>query len=677
MKNQHTYSYNPMHLLRDGKPWLPTMGEMQFSRCQRVDWRSSIRLMKAGGVDILASYVFWIHHEPTRGTFDFSGCRDIRAFLDICEEEEMPVLLRIGPWCHGECRNGGFPDWLQHGVAGLRTNAPEYMERVRIFWKALYGEIKDHIGGCIIGLQIENEYKRDEAEHMTALEALADEIGIRAPFHTATGWGSAYIGSGIPVFGGYPDEPWHWSSEQLPPSVHYLFTPIRDDSNIGANEVSGEQIIKYPPRFNQDDFPYLTAEIGGGCQPTLHRRPIATGCDIAGIVSAKLGSGTVLPGIYVYHGGTNPDLFLNESRASGSHTDIPDLNYDFQSPISEYGKAMSGYFELRRIFTFLRDFGAELATMPSVFPADNPTDPADLENLRYCYRTNGNSGYLFVNNYVRHYETKAQTRTFRIPTESGDVIFPEMTFSSGDFGFYPYNLSLGNAKLCSTNAQPLCVLNGKTYVFFTDRQPVYNIEGELGEINILTINSTDALHASKVTLGGKEYLLICEAPYTQDGDRLTFSVTKDTALSIYPAPDGSKDFAEYTLTCPVPDITPTASLSLLSENPLMREFSLKIEGDVRDAYDLLMDIDYGGNIIELFLDGKKVADQYSLGNGWQVGLRRFGNAKNFTLRLFSLFEDSDVYIERKPDFKRGVACEIYGIRLTPEYQVDFTIEKMV
>ena len=114
-------------------------------------------------MDILATYVFWIHHEPQKDSFDFSGCRDIGAFLDICDEEDMPVCLRIGPWSHGECRNGGFPDWLQHGGYGLRTDEPKYIERVRIFWEALYDQIKRHIGGCIIGLQFENEYKKGVA----------------------------------------------------------------------------------------------------------------------------------------------------------------------------------------------------------------------------------------------------------------------------------------------------------------------------------------------------------------------------------------------------------------------------------------------------------------------------------------------------------------------------------
>ena len=32
---QHAYSYNTQHLIRDGKPWLPAMGEFHFSRYPR------------------------------------------------------------------------------------------------------------------------------------------------------------------------------------------------------------------------------------------------------------------------------------------------------------------------------------------------------------------------------------------------------------------------------------------------------------------------------------------------------------------------------------------------------------------------------------------------------------------------------------------------------------------
>lgn len=663
----HNYSYNRQHLIRDGKPWLPSMGEIHYSRCRAESWRDSIRLMKAGGIDIAASYVFWIHHEPEQGVFDFTGCRDIGRFLDICDEEEMPVFLRIGPWCHGEARNGGFPDWLMT-VPGLRSNHPDYMAYVRLFWEALYEQIKRHIGGCVIGIQYENEFHGSD-EHIDALVRLADEIGLCAPLHTATGWGSAAIGQCLPVTGGYCDEPWDSRLYKLPPSANYVFTHTRDDNNIGVDpSINGG--FRYVPRFDSDNYPFLTAEIGGGIQPTYHRRPIASSTDVGAIVQVKLGSGTVLPGIYVYHGGTNPGCFLHESKASGYPTDVAELNYDFQAPIGEYGKPTAAYAQLRRIFTFLRDFGEGLAVMPSVIPADNPQDPKDLEHLRYCIRTDGTAGYLFVNNYVRGYTMAEHTRTFTVASGSDEITFPEMTFADGDYGFYPFGMPMGKGRLLCSNAQPLCRLNNHTYVFFTDRSPVYRTEGDTSGTEILTISAEDSLRASKVTVHGRDYLILCDAPYTQDGDELIFRMTKDTALRVYPSPDGSDGFAEYSLTCP--KSSPHVRCTLLSENPLMKEYALTTDPMPEGADDLLLDLEYQGNIAELYIDGKKSADQYNLRNHWQIGLRRFSCRNDFTLRLFALPENAPIYLECPVEFKNGFACELKETTVTAEYSVRFT-----
>lgn len=34
------------------------------------------------GVDVVSSYVIWIHHDAIEGSFDFSGCRDLREFVE-------------------------------------------------------------------------------------------------------------------------------------------------------------------------------------------------------------------------------------------------------------------------------------------------------------------------------------------------------------------------------------------------------------------------------------------------------------------------------------------------------------------------------------------------------------------------------------------------------------------
>ncbi len=666
----HTYAYNDRHLLRDGKPWLPAMGEFHFSRYPDTGWRDSIRLMKAGGVDIVATYVLWIHHEPEQGKFDFTGWRNIRKFLDICAEEDMAVCLRIGPWCHGEVRHGGFPEWLCREYRHLRSNHPDYMERVRSYWTALAAEIKEHIGGSIAIIQYENEYVIPGEEcgdnHINALVALAAELGITAPIRTATKCEGHFTGDCLPMFGSYADAPWDGRLTKMPPNSCYIFSHIRDIDKVTRTLSPAEMEESWAA---PKGIPFTCAEIGGGVQPTFRRRPALLPDDVGALLNTKLGSGVVLPGIYMYHGGINPGYDLQESEATGG-TECPELNYDFQAPIGAYGKISPVYRTLRRTFTFLRDFGEALATMPAVMPADNPQDPDDLEHLRYCWRTNGKSGFLFVGNHVRNYETAAHTRAITVSTADGEITFPEMTFASGDYGIYPFGMPMGNGTLISSNAQPLCKLNGKTYVFFTDRAPVYNTVGDTADAEILTLSEADSLNASKVTVGGKDYLVICKAPYTRDENTLVFTVTEDTPLRIYPDPKGGEGFAEYTLTCPAEALSLRAEP--LSSNPLMKEFTLTPGVYPETASDVVLELDYDGSIAELFLDGQKIADQFSLGNGWQISLKRMGYAKSYTLRVFALTDNARVYMDHMPAFKHGYACELNHATATAEYQVGFT-----
>jgi len=104
----HRVEVNSQYLTYDGKPWLPVMGEFHFSRFPQKYWEEEILKMKAGGVQIVATYVFWIHHEEVEGQFDWTGQRDLRDFVSLCARHGLYVYLRIGPWDHGEARNGGF-----------------------------------------------------------------------------------------------------------------------------------------------------------------------------------------------------------------------------------------------------------------------------------------------------------------------------------------------------------------------------------------------------------------------------------------------------------------------------------------------------------------------------------------------------------------------------------------
>ena len=67
-------------------------------------------------VSLSSSYVPWNLHEPERGVFDFGdGGRDMSAFLDLpaflarCQEEDLLVIFRPGPYICAEWEFGGLP----------------------------------------------------------------------------------------------------------------------------------------------------------------------------------------------------------------------------------------------------------------------------------------------------------------------------------------------------------------------------------------------------------------------------------------------------------------------------------------------------------------------------------------------------------------------------------------
>ena len=138
--NGDSISVNSRYFVKNGKPWVPIMGEFHFSRYACEEWERELLKMKAGGIEIVASYIFWIHHEEEEGIWDFSGNRDLRRFVELCGKHGLYVFLRVGPWAHGECRNGGLPDWLRDkdeperalGIDGhkLRANTPRYLAAV-------------------------------------------------------------------------------------------------------------------------------------------------------------------------------------------------------------------------------------------------------------------------------------------------------------------------------------------------------------------------------------------------------------------------------------------------------------------------------------------------------------------------------------------------------------------
>lgn len=459
-----------LYFTRNSRPWIGIMGEYHFSRDSRNNWYEELCKMKAGGITIVATYMFWIYHEEIENEFDFSGDRDIRYFVECAKCAGLDVLIRLGPWAHGECRNGGFPDWLLKKTFKLRDNNSGYLEKAQLWYEKIYEQIKGLLykdGGPVIGVQFENELV-DKPEHLLMLKKIAQEIGYDVPLYTVTGWNSQYgakipVDDVIPVFAAYVESPWVNCLEKMPLSPHFTFDARRNDSAVGTDVI--DETDESGWRLPYERYPFATCELGAGIQSNHHRRIICSGLDAYALALVKLGCGNNLVGYYMYHGGTNKIgrlSTLNESRATGYAKDCPILNYDYHTAFTSYGETREQYGLLNILHLFIIDFGEILAPMEYVPPL-KLVPKEDLQSLRYCMRTDGESGFVFINHYQRLEELADQEDVI---INTGKVRFPAIHVS-GDISFFmPYFMDLSGTLLEYATAQPLCRIDN-TYFFMS------------------------------------------------------------------------------------------------------------------------------------------------------------------------------------------------------------------
>lgn len=479
--NGSTIAVNSQYLLRDGRPWIPVMGEFHYTRYPEAYWEEEILKMKASGVDVIATYVIWIHHEEVEGQFDWSGQRDLRRFAELCAKHGMLLYPRIGPWAHGEVRNGGLPDWVL-AKSAVRGNDPVYLAEVAKFYaqigQQLHGLLwKD--GGPVIGIQIENEYALngpgEGKEHLGTLKQMALASGFDVPLYTVTGWDSAVVPEDmfLPVYGGYPDAPWDESTCVLPPAEIFAF---RFGNRVAANLAAPDAQTE-AGRHNaalRASVPFLTAEVGGGIQDTYHRRVVLAASDLAAEIPALIGAGANLLGYYMFQGGENPDgrlTTLQESQRTAYPTDVPVKSYDFQAPLGEFGEMHEQLRELKLDNYFLEDYGPALALAQVIEPTPQPSGPADLSLLRASARLNGESGFLFVNNYIREHELPARPGAqFELRVSGKTILVPDkpIDIPANSYFYWPVNLDLDGVTLRYATAQPILKIHsaGETYAFF-------------------------------------------------------------------------------------------------------------------------------------------------------------------------------------------------------------------
>ena len=563
-------------LFLDGKPWVPVSGEFHYSRYPRAEWRDELLKMKAGGITVVSTYVFWIHQEEEQGKFDWSGQRSLRDFLLLCQDLGLKVFVRMGPWCHGEVRNGGLPDWVQNSGAKLRTADPAFLSLVKPFYeeeaKQMQGLLwKD--GGPVIGIQVDNE--NGNAPYLRALKAMARSAGVDVPYYAMTGWDIKVLDKDLlPLFGAYADGFWGGTLEKY--RRDFMFTDVRASNNLGAQM---DDKSPYNSK-NISQFPYLCVEIGPGMMSSYAKRIKVDPDAVTAMALVKLGDGSNMPGYYMYQGGMNPEGKLSTLEEAHPNA-MPLKDYDFQTALGACGQVREQFHLLLDQHLFLQDFGASLARMPAFFPDQRPAGVNDFDTLRWAVRSDGTSGFLFYSNeqpYIPLPEHKDVQ--FKLKTNAGSLVIPRepVTIPSGGYGMWPVNLDCDGVTLDYATAQPLCRLDaggGLVVYFFTALDGIVpelafpakethftslaaGAQAAAGEVRAVTVNSNAAVRVAKpnggavmfvvltpeqsrrvwrTTFAGKDRLILSDATVLTDGTalRLQSDDPNDMAISIFPA----------------------------------------------------------------------------------------------------------------------------------------------
>lgn len=482
---------NSLYMTMGGKPILPVMGELHFSRIRKDLWEDRILKMKACGINIISTYLFWNHHEEIEGQFEWENEKDLRSFIKLCRKHGLFVVPRLGPWSHGEARNGGTPDWiLQKKYLKDRSNDVVYQNYVKRYFAQIANQLKGLYykdGGNIIGIQLENEYwyGKEGEPHIQWLKDTALENGIVVPMYTVTGWGDGSVPpfEVIPLWGGYADAPWveHVGKEYQP--GNFLFDSFRDNENIGNDQIKRQDVY-----MTYEKYPFFTCEMGVGVQNTYHRRLSIDPLDGLGMMIAKLGSGSNLLGYYIFAGATQFTGKLwsteEEQLKTGYWSRLPVKSYDFQAAIRESGEIAESYKKVKKLHYFVNEYEKDLAPMMPVIPK------WEEDGLQVAVRSNNETGYMFGINYSRYHPKKVQKSVkFEVKLKDKTLRFPQKGIEMQDSTVFiwPLNVELGAMRLNYATAQLMGSVDN-CYLFFQNRQIPVELSFDKSTVKEVEVN---------------------------------------------------------------------------------------------------------------------------------------------------------------------------------------------
>ena len=310
-----------------GKPFRIVSGEMEYARIPRELWRDRLQKARAMGLNAITVYVFWNLHEPTPGTYDFSGQNDVAAFLREAQQAGLFVILSPGPYVCAEWDLGGYPAWLLRDPAlELRSLDPKFMQAATRWMHRLGQELaplQADRGGPILAVQVENEFgsfgkgATTDRPYLQAMYQLVQQSGFTGSLlYTADG------------------------ADQLPEgSLPSVFAGI----DFGTGDAN--RSIALARKTHPGEPIYVAEYWDGWFDHWGDKHQVTNGAQQVAEVRQMLKDGDSIS-LYMVHGGTSWGWMNGANVQAGAYQ--PDVSsYDYDAPLDESGRPRPKYFALR------------------------------------------------------------------------------------------------------------------------------------------------------------------------------------------------------------------------------------------------------------------------------------------------------------------------------------------
>ena len=313
---------NKTFLLND-KPFVVKAAEVHYPRIPREYWDQRIKMCKALGMNTLCIYIFWNSHEQQEGVFDFTGNNDIRAFVQLAQQNGMWVIVRPGPYVCAEWEMGGLPWWLlKKKDIRLREQDPYFMERLEIFEKKVGEQLADLTidkGGPIIMVQVENEYGSygEDKPYISAVRDCLRKSGFDKVELFQCDWSSNFTKNGL------------------------------DDLTWTMNFGTGANIDQEFKKLGElrPNSPKMCSEFWSGWFDKWGGRHETRGAEaMVNGITQMLDRGISFS-LYMTHGGTNWGHWAG-ANSPGFAPDV--TSYDYDAPINEAGQTTDKFWTLRK-----------------------------------------------------------------------------------------------------------------------------------------------------------------------------------------------------------------------------------------------------------------------------------------------------------------------------------------